>query len=423
MTVQKIFFGASVCVALAACSSDPVVNNTDAGNTDMGMTTTDAGVDMGTVDMGMVDTDMSVDMGPPIDPCEVGSILVTTSDFSEGVLGRVSKATNEVVGVPAASADQDSVPVRSGCTTFLLEHSFGHVRVQSDVDPTVSTHTINLHEPGSEGIYLSNPQAVASISATKAYVTQLSTNEIAIINPTLDGVDGVTGSIDLSGFLVEGDSDGHVDMSAMVVVGTRAYVALGNYTFGKGGQEFPGASVIAVIDTATDMLIDQNPENGGVQGIVLTYHNPVELAVDGTLIYVAAPGAGGMEDGGIEVIDTTAGTAAPVISEETIGGTLSTNPAGIAFAGGKLFAIMGWSFGVGGSLVVIDTDPAAVGDSVAVTEAHSLIGSGTSIYVNAGATPPSAIRVFSAATLAEVTPAAGPIAVGAQNTYGMAEAH
>ncbi len=159
-----------------------------------------------------------------------------------------------------------------------------------------------------------------------------------------------------------------------------------------------------------------------MQAIALNFHNPVEFAVDGTRLYVAAPGAGGVEDGGIEVVDTSVGTSTIVISEETMGGTLSTNPSGIAFAAGQLFAITNWSFGAGGSLVVVDVGSGAVGDAVAITEVNTLLASGTSLYVNAGATPPSTIRVFSAATLAEVTPAAGPIAVGSQNIYGMAEA-
>lgn len=414
MTSQKKgLIAISILLTVAACSTETVTPGTDAGmDTDSSMTT-DGGVDMAT------NVDLGVDAG---DPCAVTSLLVTTSDFSTGFVGRISTATHELIGTPVADTDQDSVPLRSGCTTFLLEHSRGNVRVQSAADPTMSTHSINLNPTSESPIYTVNPLAVVSISETKGYVTMGATNNVAIINPTLDGLDGHTGDIDLSVFLQKGDIDGHVDMSAMVLVGTNAYVALGNYYFGKGGQEFAGVGVVAVIDTTTDTLVDQDSENGGMQGITLHFQNPVDLVVSGTRIFVACPGIDGVEDGGIEFIDTTTGIDLSVVSEATLGGTLSTTPGGIAAVDeDRFFAITGWSYGVGGVPRLIEAAGGTVGATLAVTDAMSLRTSGNTLYVAAGATQ-TALRAFSATTLTEVTPATGPVVVGTQSIYGVAEA-
>ncbi|MBK8173270.1 MAG: hypothetical protein IPK60_23455 [Sandaracinaceae bacterium] len=402
------FITITISLALAACSDDPIDANTDGGALADG-----GAIDAATVDSG--DVDAGSDAG--LDPCAVTSLLVTTSNFSDGFLGRVSTATNSLVGAPTASSDQDSIPMRSGCTTFLLEHGAGNVRVQSASDPTMTAHTIALAEPSTA--YGTNPLSIASVSATKAYVTQYALNTVAIINPTMDGNGAVTGQIDLAAFLQAGDVDGHVDMSSIAVVGSKAYVALGNYYFGEGGRAFAGPSVIAVIDTATDMLIDQDTASEGVQGIALNFPNPVDLVVAGTSLFVQAPGLDEMQDGGIEVIDTTTGSLTIVVSEDTLDSTLSLNPGGMAFANGGLFVITDWDFLGGGTVQIIETD-GAVGVELTVADAMSVRVSGNALYVAAGT--PAALRVFNTATNADVTPVSGPIMVGSLGVYGVAEA-
>src|SRR5207244_5291003 len=110
----------------------------------------------------------------------------------------------------------------------------------------------------------SNRQAIAFVSPTKAYVTRLASPRLLIVNPsTGDSL----GAISLAAFA---DADGIPDMDRMIRVGPRLFVAvqrLANF-------QSTHTSLVAVIDTRADTLIDADPATPGVQAIVLPGTNP-----------------------------------------------------------------------------------------------------------------------------------------------------
>jgi hypothetical protein len=112
----------------------------------------------------------------------------------------------------------------------------------------------------------------------------------------------------------EGDTDGLVEASPMVVVGKYLFIAL---------QRLDGFSVvrdayIAVIDTDTDTLVDVNPVTPEIDPIVLTGRNPNFMYYDEGLgkIVVSETGSYGMMDGGIEVVDPLSFEAEGFIIDE-----------------------------------------------------------------------------------------------------------
>jgi len=136
----------------------------------------------------------------------------------------------------------------------------------------------------------------------------------------------------------EGDADGLVEASPMVIVGNYLFVAL---------QRMDNFSVVrdaylAVIDTNTDTLVDVDPGTPEVDPIVLTGRNPNFMYYDEGLgkIVVSETGSYGMMDGGIEVVDPVNFVAEGfVIDETTLGDdvgfvVLVDNAIGFVVAGG-----------------------------------------------------------------------------------------
>ena len=163
-----------------------------------------------------------------------------------------------------------------------------------------------------------NPQDMAFVSDTKAYVSLLGSNDLLIVDPTAAPGSEITGTIDLSGFL-DGDQDGLVEAGPMAMVGTNLFVALqrlDNFVAARPG-------VLAVIDTTIDALVDLDPGTPGIQGIVLTGQNPSYMHYDTALgkLVVSEVGNFGSVNDGIETVDPRTFTAEGfIITENDLGG-------------------------------------------------------------------------------------------------------
>ena len=83
-------------------------------------------------------------------------------------------------------------------------------------------------------------------------------------------------------------------------------------------------SYLVVIDTATNEIVDPDPQMPGLPAITLTGTNPYRtLHVDGDALYVAESGAWGSLDGGIERIDTGQMVAQGFVTTESqLGGDI-----------------------------------------------------------------------------------------------------
>jgi hypothetical protein len=146
----------------------------------------------------------------------------------------------------------------------------------------------------------SDPHDIMVLGPHKAYVTRYNTNVIWIIDPSMCVQ---TGSIDLSALV---DADGKAEIDMMCRVGDRVFVTVQRLDRNSPGWPPVGPSYVAVIDVATNALVDTDPVAPGVQPIALQGTNPfsdIELDPYGGDLYISGVGKWGLRDGGVESID------------------------------------------------------------------------------------------------------------------------
>lgn len=244
--------------------------------------------------------------------CTLRRILVGTSDGMTGgyVVGTLStRMFQRVMPTGDAGVPQDHVVRTSGCTVFDLHRTWAAAPnsvAVLDPDNLLTPRRVITLDPvptgPDAGLQSANPHDVAVVAPGKAYVTQYNSPELAIVDP----VRGVrTGTISLAPLA---DGDGIPEAESVVIVGNRAYVSL--QQLARPSYMAPAQSTIAVIDTTMDRLIDLDPAMSGVQGIRLSFGNPMEmsLSLDGRYLLVVSVGnystmAGGFVGGGVDVID------------------------------------------------------------------------------------------------------------------------
>jgi hypothetical protein len=183
------------------------------------------------------------------------------------------------------------------------------------VDPNQNFATVGQYSVGNG----TNPHDIRLASHTKAYVSRFESTDLLIVNPFTGAV---LDSIDLS---VLADADGIPEMDRMEIVDGKLFVTLNSINHSTWLPAGPGK--VAVIDVATDALIDVDPGTPGIQPIVLNLPNPYsELRYSPARqeLVVACLGAWGVLDGGIEAIDPfTLESKGVVISEAGLGGDVT----------------------------------------------------------------------------------------------------
>lgn len=236
--------------------------------------------------------------------------FVIATDFQTGSFGTVSLDEPRAV-TPVSAArriNSDAVARTYGGLVYVVNR-FGADNIQV-LDPAQDFATILQCSTGAG----SNPNDIAFVSATKAYVALFARAQLLIINPSAhsDCSDFVLGNIDLSAYA---DADGIPDMSQLAVDGEWLYVSLQRLTNFVPAE--PGA--VVVIDTATDQV---------VKAIELTGMNPFAQTkgltlFDGELL-VGEVGVFGVNDGGIEQINLDSQMAEGfVITEAELGGDIT----------------------------------------------------------------------------------------------------
>ncbi len=246
--------------------------------------------------------------GPAI-AAETRAFAVCT-DFSTGSLDAVDLATR-VVTPDAAAIGADAVARWYQGKVYVVNR-FGGDNIQV-IDPSNGYATVRQFSVGNG----SNPQDIAFVSPTRAYVSRYGSAAIAIVDPSTGA--GL-GSISLAGFA---DSDGLPEMARMVRVDRWLFVACQRLT----DYVAANPSLIAVIDTQADTVYDVDPLTPGVQGIPLTLRNPVttfELDRTRTRLLIGCAGDYGVNDGGVEAIDPVGlADLGVVVSEAALGGDLA----------------------------------------------------------------------------------------------------
>jgi hypothetical protein len=399
----------ALSVGLVACGDDDVAPPTDAsidGRGPVDAADSDAGdIDSGEPDAGAPDAE-APDAGP-VD-CTPTKLLVTTSDYTSGAIATYDLATGVVTVSPTPAEDQDTLPVRAGCDTYLVEGALGRVRRQVGGDALTSAVTVDIDPPGTPAAdtYVSTPQVVVEAGGA-TYVTRLGQQSAVRIDPQAGTV---LGELDFAPLAVAGDPNA-VDMSTALYNGGRLLVALGRFYFPSPtfALTYAGPSVIAVVDPVSGTLTDVDAITPGLQGIELPVGNPGPIVrLDDDVVLVSCTDdAFDDTDGVLFSVDVPSGNVtATAATEAVLGGFkgLATTDDGRVFlaAGGALLELLSDTGTVLDTLV-----PATVG-------VKSFVVSGDAAYVVTDA----GLRVWTLSTGTELTTA--PVAFGTLPIYGIA---
>lgn len=234
---------------------------------------------------------------------------VVESDFATGSFSSVN-ATTKTPSCNVASVHADA-RVRWYNGRVYVINRFGADNIQV-LDGT----TYGLVKQFSVGNG-ANPYDIAFASPTKAYVTRYESTDLWIVDPASGAH---TGTVSLAGLA---DADGIPEMDHLEMVGPLLFVSLQRVDRNAGFQP-TDTSLVAVVDTRTDALVDCDAGHPGVQGILLPRTNPVTpfvFDVPRTRLYLGCAGVYGALDGGIVRVDPVGlvadGVAAP---EDSLGG-------------------------------------------------------------------------------------------------------
>lgn len=241
-----------------------------------------------------------------------GKAFVFETDYSTGSFSAVNTTTR------APSCDVSSVHSDARLRWYngrvYVVNRFGADNIQV-IDPATYA-TLNQFSVGNG----SNPYDIAFASPSKAYVTRYERTEMWVVDPSTGAH---TGTISLAAFA---DADGIPEMDHLMMVGPLLFVSLQRVNRNAGFVP-TDTSLVAVIDTRTDTIVDCDAVTPGVQAIHLQLTNPVTtFQFDRTTsrLLLGCVGFYGALDGGIERIDPVAlASEGVVVGEDSLGGDVA----------------------------------------------------------------------------------------------------
>jgi len=249
--------------------------------------------------------------------CTDDFILISTTDFSTGSTSSLDPV-NKTPTIDLEPVGSDAVVRTFGGLVYVVNRGgTGNIQI---LDPCDDFNTIDQWSTGNG----SNPHDIVVLSPTVAYVSRYDMTSVLKMNPQTGAT--IT-TIDLSIFA---DADGLPEMDQMWETNNQLFVAL--QRLDRNNFYTPvGTSYIAVIDLATDTLVDMNPGMGGVQPVTLVHTNPysevhfwTDTSIPGpAYVYFSAVGYFGVLDGGVLFDVAESPTSQTVIlSEAEAGGDI-----------------------------------------------------------------------------------------------------
>jgi len=240
------------------------------------------------------------------------SACIVTSDYSTGSFS-VGNLDTRAISKDLAGVWSDAALRWYNGKVYVVNRA-GQDNIQV-LDPAQNYATVLQFSTGSG----SNPQDIAFVSPTRAYVSLYDKQALLVCDPstgaTLD-------TISLAPFA---DADHLPEMAHLALIGNHLFVAVQRLDR-LNGYVPTAYSLVVVIDTNTDQVIDIDPGTGGVQGITLAAKNPVTtfsyVPSDGRLL-IGCAGRFLQNDGGIAAIDVNTLTSLGLISTEAqLGGDI-----------------------------------------------------------------------------------------------------
>ncbi|MFK8075943.1 MAG: YncE family protein [Granulosicoccus sp.] len=240
-----------------------------------------------------------------VDPNTTSFAFASTraSDYGAYRVDRISLSNGNTVNGSYPATDSDTVITTDGTDLYQIGR-FGTDSVTrfDPVDTSIVDYQYSVNVDGEPS---ANPQTIAFLSKTKAYLTRYGSDALWIINPDASSEDAFKiGEIDLSAY----DTD-VPNMTDAIIVGSKLFVLLERLE----GFTPTKVAYLVVIDTQTDTEIQTNQGRNGLAGIELSVVNPTALQYNETTGEIYVVGRGNyfensavtteFHSGGIEVID------------------------------------------------------------------------------------------------------------------------
>jgi type IV secretory pathway component VirB8 len=361
-------------------------------------TQTDTEIQSGLISVGLPPNNILIIQPPQ-------TAFTTTTDFTTGSYSTINlEDFSAAVNLPAQTGiiESDNNAVFFNEKIYVINRfGFDNITLLDTADLTTAIHQFSTGNG-------TNPQDMAFVSDTKAYVSLLGANDILVVDPT-DVGNEIKSRIDLSGFLDPADTDGLLEAGAMVLVRNYLFVALQRLVNFSSDLE----AFIVVIDTQSETLVDVDPATPGViDPIVLTGRNPVFMEFEPSLGKIVVSEAGSFfdqTDGGVETVDPSTFQAEGFIIDE---GELGGDVGDVALVNGtKGYVVIG-GFADNG-VAIFDVDSGTKLGELAVSASFipslALDGRNRLLVADRTLTNPG-IRIYDTQTDIEVT--TGPIDVG-----------
>jgi hypothetical protein len=326
-----------------------------------------------------------------------GRAFVLATDFSSGNLADAAFGPPPSAACNVAATCADAVLRHHQGLLYVVER-FGcdNIRV---LDPANGFALVRQFSVGNG----SNPNDIAIVSPTRAYVSRYDTSDLWIVDPSTGAF---AGSVSLAPFA---DADGIPEMHRLAIRNGRLFV-----TVQRVDRDLfftpTDSSQVVVLDATTGAFVDCDPAAPGVQGILLPFQNPTtEIVSDGAGgLVVGCTGGYGVLDGGIVRVDPAGlAVAAVEVTEATLGGDLLD--VAVASASRGFAVVTDASFNT--ACRPYDRVAGTAGPPVHATSGFQLadaeVNDRGELWL-ADRTPAApGLRVFDAATLAPLT--AGPV--------------
>ena len=321
---------------------------------------------------------------------------VVESDFSSGSFFTANSVTR-ALSCNAASVHSDARVRWYNGQVFVINR-FGADNIQV-LDGTTSAF-VRQFSVGNG----SNPYDIAFASPTRAYVCRYASADVWIVDPSTGAH---TGTVSLAGLA---DADGKPEADRMIMVGPLLFISLQRVDQ-NGGFLPTDSSLVAVVDTRTDALVDCDAAAAGLQGILLPLVNPVTPFVfdaPRTRLYVGCAGRYNVNDGGIVALDPVSLTATGVVATEAaLGGDVldlawRDDDRAYAIVGDAAFntSLVRWTLQSGGAVGTLYAPGGFSLSDIEITPDGSELWACNSSFASPG------LRVFSTAT---GLPVAGPL--------------
>ncbi|MBN1164501.1 MAG: hypothetical protein JXB45_07975, partial [Candidatus Krumholzibacteriota bacterium] len=236
--------------------------------------------------------------------------FITTTDYSTGSAAVITLDETYSTQINVAGINSDAVARYYGGLIYVVNRLGGdNIQV---LDPQDNFATLRQFSVGNG----SNPQDIAFFHDTKAYVSRYESNHLLIVDPSTGAH---RGTVDLSSLA---DGDGLCEMNRLCLRGEKLFVSI--QRLDRSNWWLPvGDSYLAVIDCATDTLLDTDQSTPGVQSLRLAGTNPFsEICYHAELgkLYLSTVGTWGIRDAGVEIIDPFSLEVEPAILTEAAAG-------------------------------------------------------------------------------------------------------